>query len=86
MVYFYRIEYRYLSNKADAVVYEAYYISKYKPQYNNDLIFDDELTLELPELEGRKKLEGYNFTSVVSFMEDELDIENEKVISSNTCL
>lgn len=35
--------------------------------------------IELPELEGRKKLEGYNFTSVVSFMEDELDIENEKV-------
>lgn len=47
---FSKIEYRYPKSKSDVAIYEAYYIAKYKPRKNSDMIFNDDLTIELPEL------------------------------------
>lgn len=48
---FSKIEYRYPNTKSDVGVYEAYYIAKYKPEKNNDMVFEDELSIELPNLD-----------------------------------
>lgn len=45
-----KIEIYFCGSTSDIAVYEAYYISKYKPYSNKDMINDDELTIELPEL------------------------------------
>ncbi len=50
LIDFLRIEIRETKTKSDIAIYEAYYISKFKPYCNNDLIFEDETTLSLPEL------------------------------------
>lgn len=36
---------------SEVAIYEAYYIAKYKPRCNSDMVFEDEVTFELPELE-----------------------------------
>lgn len=51
---FSKIELRECKNKSDVAIYEAYYISLYKPRYNSDLMFDDFPTIRLPELEISK--------------------------------
>ena len=38
---FSKIEYRYPKTKSDVGIYEAYYIAKYKPKKNNDLVFEE---------------------------------------------
>ena len=48
---FSKIEYRYPKSKSDVAVYESYYISKYKPEKNSDMVYEDELTIILPELD-----------------------------------
>ena len=48
---FSKIEYRYPKSKSDTSVYEAYYIAKYKPIKNNDFVYNDLLTIELPDLD-----------------------------------
>ena len=45
-----KIEYANCNSKADLSIYESYYINKFKPIYNTDLKYDDELTIVLPEL------------------------------------
>lgn len=47
---FSKIELRECKSKSDIAIYESYYISLYKPQFNNDLVFDDTPTVKLPEL------------------------------------
>lgn len=47
---FSRIEYRLTNSVSDVALYEAYYIAKYKPKANQDLVFEDEVTVTLPEL------------------------------------
>lgn len=47
---FSKIEYRYPKTKSDVALYESYYISKYKPDKNNDMIFDDDLSVKLPDI------------------------------------
>lgn len=53
---FSKIELRECKNKSDVAIYEAYYISLYKPKYNNDLIFEDIPSIELPELDVSKNI------------------------------
>lgn len=45
-----KIEFAECNSKADLSIYESYYINKFKPIYNTDLKYDDELTIILPEL------------------------------------
>ncbi len=52
---FSKIEIRGTKTKSDIAIYEAYYISKYKPKCNNDLVFEDETSLSLPDLEVVKE-------------------------------
>lgn len=52
---FSKIEIRGTKTKSDVAVYEAYYISKYKPYCNNDMVFDDEISLTLPDLKVDKE-------------------------------
>lgn len=48
---FSKIELRECKYKSDIAIYESYYISLYKPQYNSkDLIFKDTPSIQLPEL------------------------------------
>lgn len=49
-------KYAITKTKADANIYEVYYISKYRPFFNGDCVVDDEPTIELPELKLCKKL------------------------------
>ena len=79
---FKKIEYRYPKTKSDVGIYEAYYIAKYKPKKNNDLVFEDELTIELPELpvaytiemnEERSYKQEYNY-----YIETVVDVEEFK--------
>ena len=53
---FSKIELRECKSRSDVAIYEAYYVSKYKPKYNKDLVFDDVVTIELPELEVSKEI------------------------------
>lgn len=48
---FSKIEFRETKSKSDVAIYESYYISKYKPPLNDDLKYDDEVTIELPNLQ-----------------------------------
>lgn len=54
---FSKIEIRATKTKSDLAIYEAYYISKYKPYCNTEHVFEDETTLVLPELEIVKTFE-----------------------------
>lgn len=53
---FSKIELKETNTKSDVAIYESYYIGKYKPRLNNDLIFEDRVSIELPELEVSKKI------------------------------
>lgn len=53
---FSKIELRECKSKSDIAIYESYYISLYKPKYNNDLIFDDTPSIKLPELPVSKTI------------------------------
>ena len=53
---FSKIELRECKCKSDIAIYESYYISLYKPEYNNDLIFDDTPSIKLPELPVSKTI------------------------------
>jgi hypothetical protein len=46
----YYFSYALTKTRSDVGIYEAYYIAKLKPKYNIDMVEDDELTIELPEL------------------------------------
>lgn len=54
-------KYAVTKSKSDANIYEAYYIAKYKPFLNGDMVTDDECTIELPELEFSNKLFYYEY-------------------------
>jgi hypothetical protein len=54
---FSKIEYRLPKTFSDIGIYEAYYIAKNKPEKNSDMVFDDEVTIELPELEVAYSIE-----------------------------
>lgn len=47
---FSKIEIRVPSSKSDVSIYEAYYISKYKPKFNKDLKIKDMLSIELTDI------------------------------------
>lgn len=53
---FSKIELRECKHKSDVAIYESYYIALYKPKHNNDLIFEDQVSIKLPELEVSKKI------------------------------
>ncbi|RDY70388.1 hypothetical protein DXT76_13125 [Halobacillus trueperi] len=53
---FSKIEIRKAITKSDVAIYEAYYISNYKPYMNNDLVFDDFPTIDLLDLDIVKTL------------------------------
>ncbi|MCT4620743.1 MAG: hypothetical protein N4A62_15320 [Marinisporobacter sp.] len=57
LIDFFKIEIRAPKTKSDIAIYEAYYISKFKPYCNNDLVYEDETTLLLPELDVIKSFE-----------------------------
>lgn len=62
LVDFSKIEIRATKTISDIAIYEAYYISKFKPYCNNDMVFEDEATLLLPELAMVKSF-GRDLTS-----------------------
>lgn len=47
---FSKIEIRVPNSKSDVGIYEAYYISKYKPKFNKDLKIKDMLSIELSDI------------------------------------
>ena len=88
---FLKIEYRFPKTKSDVALYEAYYIAKFKPEKNSDLIFEDELTIELPEIKVeysiKRNSDSYIEKEYVYFIEKVLDIddylEEDNVLISN---
>lgn len=78
---FSKIEVRETQTKSDVAIYEAYYISKYKPKYNSDLVYDDDPTMSLPDLKTVKEFKrdindyfDYNYTFYKSSVFDVMDI------------
>ena len=67
---FSKIELRECINKSDVAIYEAYYISLYKPIYNSELVFNDIPSIELPDLKCTKVINR--------------NVENEYVICKYT--
>lgn len=51
------------NSKSDVNLYEAYYISKYKPDLNVDSKYDDDVSVELPDLEFSDILHLRDFIS-----------------------
>lgn len=71
---FSKIEYRFISNSSEIGIYEAYYIALYKPYLNIDMIFNDEITFTIPELEINYTLERDSteqITTTFSFYKEE---------------
>lgn len=77
LINFSKIEYRYPKTKSDVALYESYYISKYKPEKNNDMIFDDNLSIDLPELDVGYFIER----STNNYIEKEYLYYSEKVLN-----
>lgn len=82
---FSKIEYRYPKTKSDVSIYEAYYIAKYKPEKNNDMIFDDIITVTLPELNVSYTIDRDSDKSVFEEYQyyEEKVVETEEFIKSN---
>lgn len=53
---FSKIELRECKSKSDVAIYEAYYISLYKPRFNSDMVFDDAPAVKLKELPISKSI------------------------------
>lgn len=51
---FSKIELYETKTKSDVAIYEAYYISKFKPVCNKDIVYDDYPTISIPELQVSK--------------------------------
>ena len=51
---FAKIELYETKTKSDVAIYEAYYISKFKPECNRDIVYDDYPTISLPVLQVSK--------------------------------
>lgn len=46
-----KVEFIEMEEKSDQVIYEIYFINKFKPKYNSSNKFDGEMTIRLPEYE-----------------------------------
>ena len=84
---FSKIEYRYPKTKSDVALYETYYISKYKPDKNSDMVFNDLISVNLPELDVSYCLESDydNFVKVNYYYYEERVIDTNKFIKLNNC-
>lgn len=91
---FSKIELRETNTKSDVAIYESYYIGKYKPRLNMDLIFEDRVSIKLPELEVSKEIlrdvnKEYYVEKYIYFREKVIDIveffkvDKEKVFLYN---
>ena len=78
---FSKIEMRESKSRSDVAIYESYYIGIYKPIYNSDLVFDDNPTIKLPELQVSKTIkrdaesEYYNY-DYIYYREHVIDIDD----------
>jgi len=63
--------YALVENKSDVGIYEAYYISKYKPEFNTDGKYDDALSVKLPELKFSEILDLRDFVKMEKYEIDE---------------
>lgn len=78
---FSKIEMRECKSRSDVAIYESYYIGRYKPMYNTDLVFDDNPTIKLPELQVSKTIkrdaesEYYNYYYIY-YREHVIDIDD----------
>ena len=85
LIDFSKIEYRYPKTKSDVAIYEAYYIAKYKPERNTDMVFEDSITVKLPELDVSYVMErdSDNCISEKYQYYEERVVETEEFIKSN---
>lgn len=79
-----KIECTLCKTESDLHIYENYYINKFKPTYNTDSKYDDELTIILPELiwntyeEGEKYCKSLRHSTCMYKQE-----KDEKYIKNN---
>ena len=78
---FSKIELRETETKSDVAIYEAYYISKYKPSCNRDIVYDDLPSITLTDLYvsktiSRNKKQDYKKFKYTYFKKTVVELNN----------
>jgi len=84
---FAKIELYETKTKSDVAIYEAYYISKFKPASNKDIVYDDYPTISLPDLQISKMisrdqsqdLKKYKYTYIEKAIVDLDEVPQEEL-------
>lgn len=69
------VQYCVTKSKSDAIVYEVYFINKYKPAYNSLSLAQDDLTITLPDIKKTEMIRVLDLTRYKKRRE-ELDLIN----------